>query len=672
MLLQKIILNNFRQFYGQQEIVFSTDTDKNVTLIHAENGVGKTTLLNAVLWCFYEKTSEKFEDPDKIVCHQAISEDNFEASVEVYFEHERKNYLVIRSINEKFDEHIFEASQIVSGNYEKLPEPKVFVDSVIPREMSKYFFFDGEYAETFASNNNKKAVQTAVENMLGCNIAIQASDDLKYLINKIDKQISGLTKNNAAEALQKQIDHIESANETDLKELASITVKMDLLHSVKQEIQEKLRNTKGSKEVEEKREGLKSDLKSSFKQKEALDARETEWIYQESVGFLADKVRNECLDVIEQANVKGHIPSKIADTFVYDILKDKTCICGRKFDEHSDESKTITALIKEAGTATMSDRLMSVRGLIGSLEKSESSALSIYQEINSDRENLDRKISEIELAIESCNVELRGSKVKDIAERQSSLDRCEKDLAENFQRKGRLEKACEDREKVIEDQKSKRDKLLAKNEQAAYLQKQVALLKATKIKLETELETYKSVSRNSISETVDQILIETARRDYSSDIDENFNLNMYYSGTDTSVPKSSGENQLLSLAFISSLIKFSADRRSDESNLLKPGTMAPLMLDSPFGQLDPSYRRSTSEFLPKLAGQVILLLSKTQGDSEVLEVLGDYIDREYVLVSEVKSEKGEKPVDVITLGGKEIKASVYGADKNQTRIVSIS
>ena len=672
MLLQKIILKNFRQFYGQQEIVFSTDTDKNVTLIHAENGVGKTTLLNAVLWCFYEKTSEKFEDPDKIVCHQAISEDNFEASVEVYFEHERKTYLVIRSINEKFDEHIFEASQIVSGNYEKLPEPKVFVDSVIPREMSKYFFFDGEYAETFASNNNKKAVQNAVENMLGCNIAIQASDDLKYLINKIDKQISGLTKNNAAEALQKQIDHIVSANEDDLKELDSIGAKMDLLHTVKQEIQEKLRNTKGAKEVEEKREGLKVELKSSFKQKEALDARETEWIYQESVGFLADKVRNECLDVIEEANVKGHIPSKIADTFVYDILKDKTCICGRKFDEHSDESKTITALIKEAGTATMSDRLMSVRGLIGSLEKSESSALSIYQEINNDRETLDRKISEIELAIESCNVELRGSKVKDIAERQSSLDRCEKDLADNFQRKGRLEKACEDREKVIEDQKSKRDKLLAKNEQAAYLQKQVALLKATKAKLESELETYKSVSRNSISKTVDQILIETARRDYSSDIDENFNLNMYYSGTDTTVPKSSGENQLLSLAFISSLIKFSADRRSDESNLLKPGTMAPLMLDSPFGQLDPSYRRSTSEFLPKLAGQVILLLSKTQGDSEVLEVLGDYIDREYVLVSEVKSEKGEKPVDVITLGGKQIKASVYGADKNQTRIVSIS
>ena len=229
MLLQKIILKNFRQFYGNQEIIFSTDSDKNVTLIHAENGVGKTTLLNAVLWCFYEKTSEKFEDPDKIVCHQAIAEDNFDASVEVYFEHERKNYLVIRSINEKFGDNVFEASQIVSGNYEKLPEPKVFVDCVIPRETSKYFFFDGVYAETFASNNNKNAVQKAVENMLGCNIAIQALDDLKFLIKKIDKQISGLTKNNAAEALQKQIDHIEAANDEDLKELASIGAKMEML-----------------------------------------------------------------------------------------------------------------------------------------------------------------------------------------------------------------------------------------------------------------------------------------------------------------------------------------------------------------------------------------------------------------------------------------------------------
>lgn len=39
MLIQKIVLNNFRQFYGEQVLHLSTNENKNVTLIHAENGV---------------------------------------------------------------------------------------------------------------------------------------------------------------------------------------------------------------------------------------------------------------------------------------------------------------------------------------------------------------------------------------------------------------------------------------------------------------------------------------------------------------------------------------------------------------------------------------------------------------------------------------------------------
>ena len=43
MQIKSIHLKDFRQFYGEQKIEFATDADKNVTLIHAENGVGKTT-----------------------------------------------------------------------------------------------------------------------------------------------------------------------------------------------------------------------------------------------------------------------------------------------------------------------------------------------------------------------------------------------------------------------------------------------------------------------------------------------------------------------------------------------------------------------------------------------------------------------------------------------------
>jgi len=52
MILEEIRLTDFRCFYGENVITFSSDPDRNATLIYAENGVGKTTLLNALLWCF--------------------------------------------------------------------------------------------------------------------------------------------------------------------------------------------------------------------------------------------------------------------------------------------------------------------------------------------------------------------------------------------------------------------------------------------------------------------------------------------------------------------------------------------------------------------------------------------------------------------------------------------
>ena len=160
MLLKKITLTNFRQFYGTQELEIAGDPDKNVTLIHAENGVGKTTVLNAILWCFYKDTTARFEQPDKIANHQAISEGNYTFKVEVLFENEGEEYLVSRECDERNGEELpLKAFIVNNGNYKPLPNPSAFVDSVIPREMAKYFFFDGEYAETFSSQKNKESLE---------------------------------------------------------------------------------------------------------------------------------------------------------------------------------------------------------------------------------------------------------------------------------------------------------------------------------------------------------------------------------------------------------------------------------------------------------------------------------------------------------------------------------
>jgi DNA sulfur modification protein DndD len=51
MFLQRVLLRNFRGFYGDQTIDFAPLGANSVTVIHGENGAGKTNLLNAIFWC---------------------------------------------------------------------------------------------------------------------------------------------------------------------------------------------------------------------------------------------------------------------------------------------------------------------------------------------------------------------------------------------------------------------------------------------------------------------------------------------------------------------------------------------------------------------------------------------------------------------------------------------
>ena len=672
MYLQKIILKNFRQFYGEQEIVFATDKTKNVTLIHAENGVGKTTLLNALLWCFYEELTTRFENHEKIVSNQAIEEEDFEASVEVYFEHDSQDYFVKRSTNERYtDEGEFNAYLINNGNWDSIPSPNVLVESVIPREMSKYFFFDGEYAETFAGNKNKHEVRKAVESMLGCNTAIQAKNDLLSVKKSIDKQIGALTKNDQSNGLQIEIDKLEEQTRSEEAEIIMFNSDLEFAETAQREIQDKLRNSEGAKDIQERRDRFQELKFKADKKKIKIEAQRVRWLEQYSVGLLSSKANEACLKMIENENIKGQIPSKIAETFVNDIIESQNCICDRTFEQNSTEERAIKKLLAEAGTATMSDRLLNIRKRMGMIEQAKDTAIQEFQDVSGQLDTINNEIQDYEAQIKECSTQLQSSQVTEIAERERALEERNTEIRELIQKITRHEKACEDRAKTIDKKRNLRNKMLVHNDQAKGLQDKIKLLDLTIIRLDEELDKYREESRKKIIESVNGILEKTARRSYYANIDENFNLDMHHGSTKLPVAKSSGENQLLSLAFIASLVGFAADRRAEVSNLLKPGTMAPLMLDSPFGQLDPTYRQSTAEFLPSLAGQVILLVSKTQGDDDVIDALGGKVGAEYVLISEVTEEQGDKPSDIIHLHGKDIACSIYESNKNQTRISKV-
>lgn len=194
MLLKKLTLTNFRPFKGEHEIEFSTDIEKNVTLVMAENGAGKTTLAQAFQWALYSKT-EGFKN--KSVLNSVVEKEMMcgsEAKViaKLELEHNDVDYTIIRQqIYKKDVNEIVKADNPTLEIYTRKDDGQTIINNplknistisnILPESLSKYFFFDGERIEKMAGEVNSgksEEFKNAVQNILGLTALTKAIEHL--------------------------------------------------------------------------------------------------------------------------------------------------------------------------------------------------------------------------------------------------------------------------------------------------------------------------------------------------------------------------------------------------------------------------------------------------------------------------------------------------------------
>jgi DNA sulfur modification protein DndD len=121
----------------------------------------------------------------------------------------------------------------------------------------------------------------------------------------------------------------------------------------------------------------------------------------------------------------------------------------------------------------------------------------------------------------------------------------------------------------------------------------------------------------------------------TAELDENFILNILENGKPT--PKSDGEDKLISLIFISTLIEMAKDREmSKDSTAIDPGAgIYPIVIDSPYGEFDSVYKKNISEAVKTLAPQVIILLNQEHwNEGQTLgPIFEDSLAHQYALIA---------------------------------------
>jgi DNA sulfur modification protein DndD len=674
MKLLTIKLLNFRQFYGSQTIHFATDSVQNVTLFHAENGVGKTTLLNAILWCFYGQSgvTEKFESSNNILSYQAASEKQMIAKVDVAFEHEGRMYMATRrhsaSPGGRPEESLL-AYEILNGNTEPLPAPDAFIASVVPMEMAHHFFFDGEHAESFASTGNFRKVGEAIRNMLGSTVADSAIEDLKYAAKQFGDNLADLPGEESIRQKSAELQAAQSNLEKCLSDRQRLEENLVVFNDQIALIDQDLLDTRSAKELQQKRIQLEGVFRTANAALAEADRDGVRWIGRQAINVVASRLSTETLHFIDDEKLRGKIPSPYNEELVMTLLSQEACLCGRPLEPGTECFANIQNLLRKAGNAEVQSKVMRARGYLGELKVKRAAA----------PKDLNR--SQISYASAYQSSKLAEQQLAELSEKLSKIDYDQIAHKEKARADFVLKSKAADRdigqiilkisiyERSIENLTREQQRLALSNAKAMKLLNRKTLAERAVELLKGVLASHEEQARVFIAAEVNRILSVTARRDYKFAFGSGFSFDLTFASTGRPVPRSSGENQLLSLAFIAALIKFCRDRSlAKGSPLLLPGIVAPLILDSPFGQLDSTYRVDTSRFIALMAEQVALFVSSSQGSPDVLEVLKDRVGKEYVLISENRGPRNGKHSEELFLNGHRYETSLFGCEKDMTRI----
>ena len=674
MILEEIRLTDFRCFYGKSAIKFSGDPDRNVTLIYAENGVGKTTLLNALLWCFYGETTDRFEKKEDILNYDANKEGRTTASVEVLFEHNGNDYIAKRFFvtgPRANTSRTFLVARIDEGSQIENPTPDTFINTVIPRDMASHFLFDGEHAEVFLGESNRGSIRSAVRDILGCSLIETAILDLQAVSSQFRKQIPSTPATTRIAKLNSSIDTLVTQIEQAEKEVKRLEKQHELTKGQIGDIEEKLRNTSAAKELQGRRDGLDEQRRRAEKRhKEATD-EVYRWVGENGRFIVSKKITEETFGFLDDKKHRGRIPSPYNEEFVKDILAEEICICGAHLEPGSQATQKVASLLNKAANQVVRDRIAKVRARLSSLKSERAKAPSRLSKAKERLAEANEEIGSIEAQLGEIHDKLKGINFEDIAKRERRRAGLLSELSGIDRQIGSLKSGIEDAEKRKSQIDQEINDLAQQDQRTAIYGRRRTLCESIKGTLELQLVEEEEQAQKVLRAGIRRILEATSHKALTLRMTDDYVISLVNSDG-MALPKSSGENQLLGLAFTAALVEFAKVRENAQDYKLLPGTIAPLVLDSPFGQLDKAYRTTTAQFIPKMARQVVMLLSQSQGSQDVLEALQDRVGAEFLLVRHNREPIGERKQESRYLKGEEFKTAVFDSAFDGTEVLEIA
>ncbi len=639
MLLKKITLDNFRCFKGHHEMLFSTNEDKNVTLVFAENGTGKTTMVQAFQWVLYSKVEEfNVKSLLNLVVEKEM-EPNSSADVIVSIELEHKGveYKIQRSQVYRKDSTGFVkpdspklsvSQKDKYGNtvFNDMNESLSIVNGILPESLSKYFFFSGERIDAMSKEALRGKVnefKSAVQNILGLDVLNQAMEHLKPTQNSVIGRYNALIDENGSQEAKELRSLIYRDNEKVLKNNQRIDEINPQITYYEEEIEKCKQILLQYNEVEQQQKQL-DQIRLDIKNYEKIrESQITEFAFKFSTvtfKYMSQKlIKDALVELKDTNNIDKGIPDIRKTTIDY-LMKQGKCICGTDLHQYDSEAvKNLTDLLKYIPPESLGNQ---INGFKNSSKYRLRDSENFYDDfvakltaVRTTENNIATKQNEEgkynEIILNSSNEKIKETK-NNQNEYERTLSKLREELTELISDNKFLDKEIKKAESDVLKLELKEKKNSSIEIQRRYAQAAYKLIvdayEFEEQNVRTELET-----------DINDLFKQIYDGGMTISIDENYKIKSFVNGLQdatSNLDQNTAKSYSIIFAFIVGVIKMAKEKVAKKNNgvLVNTSGEYPLVMDAPLSSFDKKRIKNICDVIPSIANQVIIFIKDTDGD----------------------------------------------------------
>ena len=653
MLIKKLELENFRQYIGSQTIEFSTDREKNVTVLIGVNTSGKTTLVRAFEWVLYG--TNEFDDKNllnknvaenmqvgetKAVKGALTIEHDSGTGEPITYVIERKQIYTCTGTSVRANVSEAKISYFQLDGQTKTILNTDFntnIEKILPRRLANYFFFGGERVGNIAT---KSDIEESVQGLMGLDVLKNAMSHLRTVINKLKKSLDFSGDSRAIET-QNKLNGALAREQECKNELNTVTEQLEYYQAEKEKYAALLRANEETAAAQKRREQLDAIIKS-LEERIARDKKELVSAFsRNSFAFFSLPILKKTVEMLNNSEDETEsVPEMTASSIDY-ILKRGVCICGTCISEGSAAEKHL--LCEKAKQPPES---------IGSLVRRYreqamdyiSSSDNYYEAIESRIATLRADQREFGLRIDeraSLDESLKGA--KDVSTLEQQYQTAERRVKEFDKRKASLLETIGSCKRDISNYEKALETLTKANQKNARISLNIDYAQAVFDWVSEAYYSRESIVRGRLEEKVNANFGMMYHGSRTVTIDDKYRVKYI----DVTTEESDGLKAVKSFAFVSGLVDLAKEALNSDSSKEANTTPQyyPLVMDAPFSNVDEIHIKNISAILSRSAEQVIIAVMQKDWEPAA-EIMAPLVGKSYRI--EKDHDADGKEIDTMT------------------------